>query len=480
MDLRENGTELIDLKARTLIPGFIDAHTHLDLVGMAASDLMVKCYCPPLQNVEEMLEEIRKRVDLTPKGERIFAHRRFDQPHPTKEQLDSIAPEHPVIMKDSMHDYTLNSYALREFRITRDYPTQEELFEIEPGAIIERDPETNEPTGRLFEAWNFLFPYSFSPYPYEETKRFIKIGLDRFSSAGVTSVTEFADFPQTMRAYQDLLEDEDLNVRMQVVTCVHGLHKTTELDAVIRQGLSTGFGNDFLRFMGIKIFVDRGHVTTLASIQLDHMVLKAHRNGLRVYIHAINRAAQDMALRALEAAEQAVPGKNYRHRIEHMGNEFHDPSFLDRIKKMGVIPLPTAYFMRIGSQPWLKAKTTKAFPFKSLLEMGLCVPGNSDSAGTEPEAYNPLYNIWCMVARKSKEDEPVSPEEKISVMDAIKVYTMHSAYAGFDENVKGSIEPGKMADFAVLPENPLTVPEDDLKDMPVDITILNGRIVYQR
>jgi predicted amidohydrolase YtcJ len=209
------------------------------------------------------------------------------------------------------------------------------------------------------------------------------------------------------------------------------------------------------------------------------MVLKAHKNGLRVYLHAINRAAQDMALRALEAAEQAVPGKNYRHRIEHMGNEFHDPGFLDRIKKIGVIPLPTAYFMRIGSQPWLKAKTAKAFPFKTLLELGHCVPGNSDSAGTEPEAYSPLYNIWCMVARKSKEGDPVSPEEKISVMDAIRVYTQHSAYAGFDEDVKGSIEPGKMADFAVLAENPLTVPEDDLKDIPVDMTIVDGKIVFQ-
>jgi predicted amidohydrolase YtcJ len=126
----------------------------------------------------------------------------------------------------------------------------------------------------------------------------------------------------------------------------------------------------------------------------------------------------------------------------------------------------------------LQPKGDRAYPFKTLLDKGLCVPGNSDSGGSEPEAYNPLYEIWCMVVRKSKEGEPVYLEEKISVMDAIRIYTIHSAYAGFDENVKGSIEPGKMADFAILAENPLTVPEDDLKDIPVDMTIVGGKIVH--
>jgi predicted amidohydrolase YtcJ len=480
MELRGENTEIVDLDKRTMLPGFIDAHTHVDLIGMAASNIIVDCYSPPLKSVDEILEKLKQRVNITPKGELVIGHGRFDQPYPTKAQLDSVAPDHPVIIKNSMHDYTLNSFALKKFHVTRDYPTPEELFEIEPGAIIERDPENGEPTGHLFEAWNFMFPNSFSPYPYETTKKFIKVGLDRYSSAGVTSITEFADFPETLRVYQDLYSSGDLNVRMQVVTCVHGLHKTTDLDSVIRQGLITGFGNDFLRFMGVKFFVDRGHVTTLASVQLDEMILKAHKNGLRVYIHAINRGAQDIALAAIEAAEKAIPGKNFRHRIEHMGNEYHDPLYFDRILKIGAIPLPTAYFMRIGAQPWLKAKTTKVFPFKTLLERGLCVPGNSDTAGSEPEAYSPLYNIWCMVARRSKEGELVSPEEKISVMDAIKIYTRHSAYAGFAEEVKGIIEPGKMADFAILAENPLTVPEEHLKDIPVDMTIVNGKIMYQR
>jgi predicted amidohydrolase YtcJ len=325
-----------------------------------------------------------------------------------------------------------------------------------------------------------MFPNSQSPFTYETTRKFIKVGLNRYSSVGVTSITEFVDFPESIRIYQDLYSNHELPVRLQVVPCVYGLHKTADLDSVIQLGLSTGFGNDWLRFMGVKFFADRGTVTTLSSIQLNEMILKAHKANLRVYIHAISRAAQDMALAAIESAENAIPGKNLRHRIEHMGNDYHDPVYFDRLKKMGAIALPTAYFIGIGPQEWLQPKGDRAFPFKTLLEKGLTVPGNSDSAGTEPEAYNPLYEIWCMVVRKSKEGEPVYLQEKISVMDAIRIYTVHSAYAGFDEKVKGSIVPGKMADFAVLAESPLTVPEDHLKEIQVDMTVLDGKIVYQR
>jgi predicted amidohydrolase YtcJ len=477
-ELKGKKTEVLDLKKKTVLPGFIDAHTHLDLVGFAFSDVMVDCHIPPVKSVDEILSKIKERRNNTPKGELIIGHGRFNQPYPTKKQLDEVAPNHPVIVKNSMHAYILNSFALRKYHITKERPTPEELFRIDPGAIIYRDPATGEPTGYVEECWNYLFPNSCSPFPYETTKSFIKGGLNRFSKAGVTSVTDFVDFPETLRVYQDLYNNGNLPIRMQVVPCVHGLYKTVDLDPVINLGLRSFFGNDWLRFMGVKIFVDRGHVTTLASVQLNEMVLKAHEAGLRLYLHAISRKAQDMALEAIENAEKAIPGKNLRHRIEHMGNDYHDPGYFDRLKKIGAIPLPTAYFIGIGPQEWLQPKGDRAYPFKTLLDKGLCVPGNSDSGGSEPEAYNPLYEIWCMVVRKSKEGEPVYLEEKISVMDAIRIYTIHSAYAGFDEDVKGSIEPGKMADFAILAENPLTIPEDDLKDIPVDMTIVGGKIVH--
>lgn len=480
LDLKGPKTELIDLRRKTLLPGFIDAHTHLDLVGMVASELVVDCHIPPVRSVDEILKRIKERVKKTPLGELIMGHGRFNQPYPTKDQLDKIAPNHPVIIKNSMHSYRMNRYALEKYHITKEKPTPEELFQVDPGGIIYRDPATGEPTGYVEECWNYMFPKSKSPFSFDKTKYFLKVGLDRFSKVGVTSMTEFVDFPESLRGYQELHETGDLNIRLNIVTCVHGLYKTADLDSLIDLGIKTGFGNDWLKFMGIKIFVDRGPVTTLASIQLNEMVLKAHEAGLRVHMHATSRKAQEMALEALEAAEKAIPNKNLRHRIEHMGNNYMDPTFFDRIKKIGAICVPTAYFIGIGAVDWLQTKGGRPYPFKSLLSMGLCVPGNSDSGGSEPEAYNPLYEIWCMVARKSKGGKPVTPEEKIPVMDAIRIYTIHSAFACFDEAIKGSIEPGKMADFVILAENPLRVPEERLKDIKVDMTVVGGRVVFRK
>ena len=210
------------------------------------------------------------------------------------------------------------------------------------------------------------------------------------------------------------------------------------------------------------------------------MIVKCYKAGLRPYIHAIARKAQDIALEAIEAAEKACPGKNLHPRIEHMGNEWHDETFFDRMQKIGGHILPTAYFMRIGVQEWLQAKTERVYPYKSLLAKGLIVPGNSDTAGTEPEAYSPLYNIWCMVVRRNKAGNLIGPSEAVSVMDAIRMWTMHSAISRFEEKIKGSIEPGKVADFAVLAEDPLAVPTDHLKDIQVVQTIVDGITKYHK
>ena len=125
-DLKGKHTEMIDLGKKTLLPGFIDAHTHVDLLGMAASDVVVDCHMPPVNNVDEILKKIKEKVDKTTKGELVLAQGRFVQPYPTKEQLDAVSPNHPVIIRNSMHAYRLNSFSLKKFHITRDKPTFEE------------------------------------------------------------------------------------------------------------------------------------------------------------------------------------------------------------------------------------------------------------------------------------------------------------------------------------------------------------------
>ncbi len=476
-------TKTVALGGKTMIPGFIDAHTHVDMYGMMTSALVVDCHIPSLRSVQDILESIRERAKTTPKGELVLGQGRPFQPYPTREQLDEAAPEHPVIIKPSMHWYLLNTAALKKFKISKDRPTFEELQRVDPAGVIQRDVKTGEPTGFVEEIWNYLFPNSCSPFNAEQTYDVIKEGVDKHSSYGITSVAEFMDFPESPRVYQKMRRRGELKMRLQLIPCFYGLYKTVELDAIIASGLMTGFGDEWLKLGGVKIFVDRQQLTTCSSAQLNEWFKRAHRAGLRMYMHAITRKGQDMAVAAIEA-EAAESGleeiRAMRHRIEHMGNEHHDPGYFERMKKLGAIALPTAYFMNMGPNKLLSPKTDKAFLFRAMLDMGLCTPGNSDGAGAIPEALNPMYQIWCMVNRKALDGAPVSPSEKISTLEALKVYTRESAFAGMEEAIKGSIEPGKLADFAVLSDDPLAVPEDHLRRVQVEMTILGGKIVYER
>jgi len=475
--LTDAKTQCIDLKGKSVLSGFIDAHTHVDLVGIMTSELVVDCHIPPLRSVNDILEKIREKTFTTPKGELIIGQGRWAQPYPTRKQLDQVAPDHPVLIKNTMHSYWLNSSALKRFNITKDRPTSKELFEADPGGIIYRNPKTGEPTGFVDEAWNYLFPQSHSPFSYEQTQSALKEGLNKYSSLGVTTITEFVDFFESPMVYQDLRKKGELNVRLHIIPCIHGLQKTADFDSIIGLGLTTGFGDEWIKFGGIKIFVDRGIETSLASIQLKEWVMKAHRHGIRVFMHANTRKGQDMALEAIEAAVEEMPEQNLRHRIEHMGNRLIDLNYFDRVKKSGSIALPTAYFMNIGRT---FQEGQKIFLFRTMLDKGLCVPGNSDTGGTEPEAPNPLYQIWCMAERKDREGKAVYPEERITVEEGLQLYTIHSAFACLEENIKGSIEPGKLADLVILENDPLTAYPSDLKDIKVDITIVGGKIVYRR
>ena len=176
-------TEQIDLQGKTLLPGFVEAHTHVDLTGMMTSDLVLDCRMPPRQNNDEILKLIKQKAQETPRGELILAHGRWVQPYLTKTQLDEVAPDHPVILKYNMHFYLLNTCALKKHGISKDHPTPEELFAKAPGAQIQRDPLTKEPNGFLEDAWDFLYPRSPSPFSYEQTKYAIKHGLSNLRSS---------------------------------------------------------------------------------------------------------------------------------------------------------------------------------------------------------------------------------------------------------------------------------------------------------
>jgi predicted amidohydrolase YtcJ len=238
----------------------------------------------------------------------------------------------------------------------------------------------------------------------------------------------------------------------------------------------------------VKIFVDgegrdeegvAREWIRITQDKLDQLVLAAHRGGVRVMMHATSREGQDMAINAVEAAVAASPRPDHRHRIEHFAGDYW-PEGLDRLKASGIIPVPTPY-SSLGwyGDAWLDASEPgeKAVPYRSLVDRGFMPPGNSDCMGTEPEALNPWWSIWCVVARKTRSGRSICPDEGLSVMEAIRLYTTNSAHAGFEERLKGSIEPGKLADLVVLSEDPFEIPTDGLKEIEVLTTVIGGEVV---
>ena len=498
--LSGKNTRKIDLKGRVTLPGFIDTHVHVDCAAVNTK-LATSCHIPPVEYVEVLgstgsKEAILNFVDQSARdkdaGEWIIGQGRFslefEGNSPSKEELDRVAPDHPVMIRYSAHSQLLNSKALELAAISKDHPTQEELDKVAPAAKIRRDSASGEPTGVVNECIDWIFPKS-SPWKYEDLRRAIRQTCEEASRFGVTGIHEFVSWPESTRVYQELYRNGELPLRVQLCPCVWGMMQTVEMDALLNLGWQTGFGDDWLKFGSAKIFVDGEGCDEhgigeewprIEQERLDTLVASAHRAGIRVMMHATSRDGQEMAIRAIEAALSDFPREDHRHRIEHFAGDYW-PEGLARLKKSGIIPIPTPY-SSLGwyGDAWLDSNPSdeKVVPYRTLLDEGFMPPGNSDCMGTEPEALNPWWSIWCVVARKTRAGRLICPEEGLDVLEAIRLYTNYSAYAGFEEASKGSLEPGKLADLIVLAQDPFEIPVDALKDVQVDKTVVGGRLVH--
>jgi len=493
-------TQVIDLRGRVALPGFIDTHVHIDCTA-THTKLATSCHIPPVDYVavlgaadsrDAILDSVKAQAQQTPKGEWIIGQGRFiletDGNSPTRRQLDEVAPHHPVMIRYSAHAQLLNSRALEAAGISRDAPSQAELDAVAPAARIRRDPASGEPTGVVNECVDWILGMR-NPWSYEALRGAIEATCREAVGFGVTGIHEFVSWPASARIYQELHRAGALPLRVQLCPCVWGLYQTADLDSLVKLGIQTGFGNDWLKFGSVKIFVDgegrdeqgvAREWTRIDQGHLNDLVLAAHRGGIRVMMHATSREGQGMAIEAVEAALKAVPRSDHRHRIEHFAGDYW-PEGLARLKRAGIIPVPTPY-SSLGwfGDAWLDESRPgdKAVPYRSLVEEGFMPPGNSDCMGTEPEALNPWWSIWCTVTRKTRSGRTICPEEGLGVMDAIRLYTTHSAYAGFEEALKGSIEPGKLADLVVLSEDPFEIPPDGLKEIRVVKTLIGGEVVH--
>jgi predicted amidohydrolase YtcJ len=482
------GTEVVELSGRALLPGFIDAHTHVD--GTAENEhFRVQIQAPPLSGPEEILAKLEARAKELPKGSWIVGQGTYAQPMPKRAELDRALPDHPVLLRWSAHDFLINRKAAEVSGITKETPNPEGGT-IDHGA--DGEPEIlRETATRLAKA----------PAPtYAEMREAIRQSLrDLFLAQGVTTVYEMPHAVEPVRIYQELRDSGELPVRLSISYFI-GPGYAFELDDLLKTGLRTGFGDDWLKVGAVKVILDgagvsaatydphpgtadnRGTLSRTPEL-LAKQVLAAHEAGWQIWIHAIGDRAQDIALDAFEAAQAKLPRADARHRIEHFGNAVVHEGAEERYERMArgkVIPVPEASFLWASTGARRPRPGVTSYAIKTLIERGFHPPGNSDTLGTMTMAINPWFPIARAVLRTARDGTEVDPDEAIGVMDGIRMHTIWAAESGFEEDLKGSIEVGKLADLVVVSGDPLSISPDRLLDLRAEITIVDGKIAFRR
>ncbi len=489
----------IDLQNKIAIPGLTDTHVHLSEKGTAEKEYLdCRDFYAEVHSIPEILERLTKRASEIPNGSWIVAHgspmqdfRLKDKRFPNRRDLDRAAPDHPVSIAFGAHITIANSKALALAGIGRDSSDP-------AGGVIRRDPRSGEPTGELHERAQLILKKVAPEFNYLELKEGIVFALNQCLERGVTTIHDIVRSGEPIRAYQELLREGRLHVRVSLLPRVIESHIGSK--GLIELGLNTGFGNEWLRIGGVKMSIDGGitgrnacfyepyeddphnhGIIRIPQDELNETVLKCHQAGLRCCVHAIGDRAFDMALDAYENAIQKSPRKDHRHRIEHMGNWLSTPERMQRIARSGVIAIPNisiGYFVGDAILDCLgERRLAKAFPFRTLLKNGIIIAGGSDAPGYWP--VDPLRDIAACVSRKMRWGEVLVPEERISAAEAFAMHTTTAAFVGFEENDKGTLEVGKLADIAILAEDPFEIPGERIKDIKVEMTIVGGEVKYQ-
>jgi predicted amidohydrolase YtcJ len=381
----------------------------------------------------------------------------------------------------------VNSKALEIVGITKGTESPE-------GGQIDKDPGTNEPTGVLRETATALVRRVVS-FSREEYLSNLKAVFEEAVRHGITSIhslpeLDLAVAPQ-WNAFQTLLMQDELPLR------IYFLIPEESLPMLVDIGLSTNFGNSKLKIGSIKVFMDGALGARTAALletyrddpeskglpiyseeKLQNIVNAVHNANFQLAIHCIGDKAVTEALNTIESALNETPRPNHRHRIEHAS--VLSIELIQRMGALGVVASVQPPF--IYSDTWISDRVGESrskfiYAFKSMLKEGINLAAGSDAP---TEAMNPLFGIKTLVSRETADDEIFLPEERVSVEEAIRMYTLDAAYSAFEEDIKGSIESGKLADLIVLSANPFEISPDKINEIEVKMTIVGGKIIYSQ
>jgi predicted amidohydrolase YtcJ len=488
--LKDEKTLVIDLHGRTVIPGLIDSHSHPTGYGM-------KIFRPDLSkatSLAEIIQIIADKVKESKPGEWVTNSRIWNETkltekrNPTRFDLDPISPNNPVFLSRG-HLGVINTKAMELLDINSATPNP-------PGGTIERDPKTGQPTGRLYERAQDVVRKSLAEPTQEQLMAAQRQSYLDMAAAGVTSVRSAAESFDAMRAYIQLHDRGENLLRTSINIIINPNQPAVDLEKWFHDApAASGLGDDMLKIWGIKMIADGG--SDLAYLRKDYInrpgfrgqiggarenfitaCRLANKYGWRVGIHALGDAAIDLVLDAYEAAnkDSTIVGKRWS--IEH--GYMLQPEHFDRIKKLGVMIHPQTWHLYNLRRNFLdnygRDYANMSHPYRKLLQAGIPIAGGTD---WQLEPRDQFFYMWVAITRKTIDGEVVGADQKLTREEALRFHTVWAAYSTFEENVKGTLEPGKFADLVVLSADYMTVPEDDIKDITPLMTMVGGKVVFE-
>lgn len=485
LHLANGKTKKINLSGKTITPGFIDAHSHPASSGRQHLR-NVDC---DLRSIKAIQDAFRDRSLQTPPGDWLSGFKYDDTKtaegrYINRYDLDEVSTEHPIFIQHrGGHTAYVNSKALEMAGIDRTTPDPD-------GGMIARD-ENGEATGFLkenaVELVGDLIPNEFSA---KDNQAGVKLITEMMSKSGVTSVTDAYGSKELLQAYRDAYAADELSAR---IYCMIGYF---DIEDMIAQGMKTGDGDEWLRIGGMKITCDGsisertarlsepyiGRPNDYGIIVMDEEEIysyasKAHQAGWQIGIHANGDVGIDKSLKVYEKLNTEFPREDPRFRLEHC--TVINERLVQRIKALNAIPNPFStyvYFHGEKMKEYGKARLEHMFAVRSFLDAGIKVTQTSDYP---PGPYEPMMAIQSSVTRTDMSGNVWGPSQKISVEEAIKVGTIHGAYASYEEDIKGSLEAGKLADLVVLEKDPITEDPFSIIDIKVERTMVNGKWVYE-
>lgn len=499
--LKNNNTKIIDLEGKTVTPGFNDSHVHLLNYGYS----LQKVDCSSAKSIDEIIKLGKAFIEKNkPKAGEWVLGRGWnqilfeDKRELTRYDLDKISTEHPLsFTRICEHITVANSKAIELAGITKDTPQPS-------GGHFDID-ENGEPTGIFREAARYMIYEKIPDVSKEDIKKMLIDVSKIASSYGVTSVQTddfetFAskDYQKIIEAYKELVEEKALPIRIYK-QCM--LPEIDRLKGFIDLGYRTGQGNEYFKIGPLKLLTDGSlgartaylcepysddpstkGINVFTQEELDELVITAHKNGMQILTHAIGDGAMYMCFNSFEKANLKYPKDDPRFGIVHL--QITDQELLNKFKDLNVIayaePICVNNDLHMAEERVGKDRVKTSYNYRTLFDKGVNVCISSDCP---VDSLNPMDSIYVAVTRKDYSGYPATgwyPEERLTIDQAIYGFTMGSAYASFEEEIKGSIEEGKLADMAVLSEDIYKIAPENIKDIVVEMTIMDGKIVYKR